>query len=186
MNRIKFHAKMKFVALAALLVIASVYTISQPATAEQRQGVETQLGMGTLHFQTNLGSFRLIDGEGRVEFTFRGTVLFSGIDGEYTITGNTRKEYEDEVRTVYSGEGRVVVTGKWRAVQWFGRDLDGVWFGRGLIRIWGEFDRDGNTGTYWYDDPTNPRFWPATAVNTIELPEPRLGVDPSVQPERRR
>lgn len=177
---------MRFVVLAALLVIASVITISQPATPEQRGEVRPRLEYGTLHFQTNLGSFRIIDGEGRVQFRFRGSLLISNLEGDYSITGETRKEYEDEDRVVYSGEGTVTVVGNWRAIQWFGTNMQGVWYGKGLMRIVGEFDRDGNTGTYWYDDPNNFRYWPATAVNNVQLPEPITGVDPSVVPERRR
>lgn len=132
---------------------------------------------GTLHLSTRLGSFRLINGQGRVEFTFTGTVLLNRVEaGSYgprvlSVSGNLRKEYEEGDRIVYSGTGRVIVEGKWRAINWFGRDMNAVWYGQGIARVMGDFDRNLETGRYWYDNPNLRQPWPAGSIREIRVPE---------------
>lgn len=137
----------------------------------------------TLYFQTNLGSFRSANGAGKMTFSFSGTVLIHNWDLDVktkdiekapktykvTLQGNIRKEYERHGRAVYFGKGTITIEGAWRAIQWFGKDMKGQWTGQGAISIVGEFDKQGNTGTYWYD-PAKKNFWP-TSLMELSLPE---------------
>ena len=156
-------------------------SFAQPATQAQKAGVTDDSGMGTLHFRTKLGSFKIIDGSGRCEFTFSGTLLLSGFEGKFDITGNVRKEYEKGTRVIYHGTGKFVGYGHWRGLQWFGRNLDGVWFGKGIIRLSGEFDQDQKTGDYWFDDPNKIMGWPGGTTMDIPVPSITPGYNPNVK-----
>ncbi|MCG9895488.1 MAG: hypothetical protein MH204_08440 [Fimbriimonadaceae bacterium] len=158
--------------------------LAQPATEAQRAGVTPQPGFGTLHLEAALGSFRLIDGQGRVQVSFEGTVLVSQVQGTVTATGAVRKEFEDAGRAVYHGRGTIVVVGKWRAIQWFGGNMRAVWYGTGLARITGEFDRNQNSGAYWYDNPARRQPWFPNSTITITNPQAQRG-NTGVQPRRR-
>jgi hypothetical protein len=129
---------------------------------------------GTLHFQTNLGSLKSLDGEGKFEMDFKGTVMVSHFKGSTPpqFTGNLRLQFSGHDRVVYFGTGHMAIEGKWRAIQWFGTNLKGVWNGYGIIRLVGEFDKNLNTGTYYYDDPTEVKYW-QTSIVPIWVPEPR-------------
>lgn len=171
-------------ALLAVLGFASAALASaQPATPEQRAGVQPDPNFATLHLTTKLGSFKLLDGVGRVEISFTGSLLLSKIDGRVLTSGKLRKEFESKDRVVYSGTGKVVVTGRWRGIQWFGRDMNAVWFGAGQARLAGEFDKNLETGKYWYDDPEQKFDWMASGTTTIGLPNRYL--QPAVKPIER-
>ncbi|MEJ5170460.1 MAG: hypothetical protein WHU10_05685 [Fimbriimonadales bacterium] len=127
---------------------------------------------GRMHFETKLGSFRVINGEGQLQMTFKGTVLVSQHqDGVLNVTGNVRKEIDERGRKVYFGQGRLAITGRWRAIQWFGRDMSADWLGAGMVQLKGEFDKDLNTGTFWVDDPKQIQYW-QTSLITVLLPNP--------------
>lgn len=157
--------------------------LAQPATPEQRAGVESKREYATLHLETKLGSCKYLDGVGRLEMTFTGTLLLHRAKGNVQVTGNVRKEYEGKDRVVYFGTGKLVIVGSWRGIQWFGKNMRAVWYGAGQVRISGEFDRDLNTGKYWYDDPNDKQDWPATGVTT--LPLPNIYIQPNVKPIER-
>lgn len=163
----------------ALIVAASA--LAQPATDAQRAGVTNPDGFGTMHLTTRLGSFRIIDGFGRAEVTFKGTVLLSKLKGHYEVSGAVHKEFEKNDRVIYSGNGKIVVTGEWRALHWFGSDLTAVWYGRGVIRLSGEFDRDQKTGEYWFDDPSKSQAWPGGTTQDVVNPPIQPGVNPNVK-----
>ena len=166
---------------AALAVLAT----PQVATEAQKAGVTNADGFGTMHFQTRLGSFRIVDGVGRVEINFSGSVMISQLKGKYDITGNVKKEFEKGGRVIYSGKGHLVVTGEYRAVHWFGKDLTGVWYGRGVIRLTGEFDRDQKTGEYWFEDPTKVTSWPGGNTMDIINPPVTPGYNPNVKVKKK-
>lgn len=174
--------------LIPLLIMAtalfSASAFAQPATAAQRAGVTPKADYGTLHLEAPIGAFRLIDGEGRVEISFRGSVLVSSLQGKVTVGPGVKKEVTRGTREVYFGQGTIVVTGKWRAVQWFGGNMRAVWYGRGLARVTGEFDRNLNPGRYWYDDPSKKFFWFPNSAITITLPQQVQG-KPQSAPKRR-
>lgn len=166
-----------------LTMLAAALALAQPATPEQRAGVTPKSEYGTMHLQTQLGSFKLIDGEGRVEFTFSGTVLISQLKGNLQVTGDVVKQYQDKERQVYFGTGKVVVTGSFRAIQWFGKDMKLVWYGRGVARLTGQFSRDRvtnelKTGDLWYDNPNDKIAWPGQGSLDRSLPPPQAPVTP--------
>ena len=173
--------------IAVLFSIAVVFAVgsAQPATPAQREGVKEDGNFGTMHFFTHLGSFRVIDGHGRIEFDFSGTVLISTLKGDYKISGNVHKEYDQHDRVIYTGTGHLIVTGSWRAVHWFGKDLQGTWWGRGMIRFTGEFDRQQKTGQYWYDDPKKIRYWPGGSSIDVPLPDVTAGHNPNVKVKKK-
>lgn len=155
-------------------VVGSSFAQGKPAAkpADTKKPIQ-----GGLSFETGVGSFKLLGaGEvpatGKLTIKFKGTVLVSGaVDGtKVTTTGKVLKEIDDKKhgKSVYHGEGTMVVDGKVRAVQFFGRELDGRFFGTGIFRLYGEFDKNLNTGTYKYDgDETKP--WGTGGV-TLAVP----------------
>lgn len=169
--------------IVILLFLASIVAYAQPATPAQRAGVESKKDYATLHLRTKLGSFRMIDGEGRVEVQFTGTLLVSNLKGKIDISGKVRKEYDAKGRQAWFGTGKAIVTGSFRAIQWFGRDMQAVWYGKGICRLVGEFDKDLNTGELWFDDPNDRMAWSASTTMTIVVPRPNAM--PNVQPRER-
>lgn len=137
---------------------------------------------GTMHMQSNLGSFKIIPATddrgnpdaGRLEFSFTGTVLISKLVGKATVSDGVRKEFDDMNRVVYHGTGSIIIEGNWRAVQWFGGDMEAVWYGRGIARMVGEFDRNLEVGSYWFDDPVAKRSW-LTHIREVTLPQRQFG-----------
>lgn len=179
--------KIARISLAVGALAVATYLVAQPATPAQKAGFEGREKFGTMHLQSNLGSYRSIDGEGRLETTFKGTLLVSKLDGKMNIvSGKLRKEYEGLDRVVYTGQATVVFTGKWRAIQWFGSDMRTVWYGSGFMRISGEFDKNMKTGDYWYDNPAEKLPFPSSSVFTLTLPRQVSGADQSIVPQGRK
>lgn len=136
------------------------------------QGAPTRTD--TIYFDSNIGSFKFLNSQGTLNFSFEGTVLISGYDGVVTATGALKKEYEskDKKRISYFGKGTLTLKGKWRGVQWFGRNMKGSFEGAGIMRMVGEFDRNMNTGHYWYKSAPEKQIWYATGIErTIPLAE---------------
>lgn len=164
--------------------------LAQKATPEQMGTLGEKAEYGTLHLKTGLGSFKikptdpLGKAEGRVEIAFSGSILVSQLDGNIQVSDGLVKEFDDLGRQIYHGTGSAVVSGRWRGLQWFGRNLTATWYGKGLIQMIGEFDKDLKTGEYWYDDPDIKGQWPST-MWTMLLPEQKVGVTPGVVPTKR-
>ncbi|MBL8049397.1 MAG: hypothetical protein JNJ45_12025 [Chthonomonas sp.] len=153
--------------LAAMAALAN----AQPASAVQMGKFAGKKDFDILHMHTKIGTFKLINGQGRADISFSGSMLVSGYKGDpLVVQGNLRKEFDRDGRTVYFGKGRIILSGSWRAVQWFGQDMQGVWFGNGVIRMRGEFDKDMNTGEYWFKDPKDLFYFPS--MGTIDVPLP--------------
>ncbi|MBX3120230.1 MAG: hypothetical protein KF784_14285 [Fimbriimonadaceae bacterium] len=131
----------------------------------------------TMYLQTKLGSFRLINGAGRVEIKFTGTVLISQLNGVRTVSGNVQKEFPRNAeeaksgRELWFGTGTIVVDGGFRAIQWFGRDMSTTWQGHGLARLYGEFDNDLNTGSYHFATEPTVQYWSPYGTS-VNLPPP--------------
>jgi hypothetical protein len=121
---------------------------------------------GTLHLTTKVGSFKILGvadkpAEGHIEISFTGTLLING-SPKVAPSGNLRVEFSNPKRkqVAYHGTGKLVIDGKYNAIQWFGRDMNAVWNGFGVVRLVGEFDKDLNTGEFWYsDNPEDRRSW---------------------------
>ncbi len=163
---------------------------AQKATPEQMGRKAGNPEFATLHLTCGLGSFKTRPKnpvgfvEGRMEITFTGSILVNGLKGNIEVSPGLSKEFDDLGRQIYHGTGRLVVDGEWRGLQWFGSDMQAVWYGSGLISLVGEFDKNLNTGEFWFDDPTAKGIW-NSHMTTVQLPEQRLGVTPGVVPTRK-
>jgi hypothetical protein len=173
--------------LVATLVMPA---FAQKATPEQMGGLADSEQMGTLHLKCNLGSLKLLPkspiglAEGRFEIDFSGTVLVNGLKGDLQASSGLVKEFDDMGRQIYHGTGKIVLKGGWRGLQWFGSDMTAVWYGNGIARLIGEFDKDLNTGEYWFEDIEAKGLW-SSHMSEVQVPEERLGVRPGVKPTKR-
>jgi len=122
---------------------------------------------GEFNMSTTLGSFKMIEynddhqPEGHLEMSFSGTVLIDtdqafkhnrGLKTSVKFSGNVRQEVSYHGRNVYHGNGTIVVDGGWHALQFFGRDLKAKFVGYSVFRLAGEFDKNLETGFFWYSD----------------------------------
>lgn len=161
----------------ATVLLSAALSAAQPATVAQRAGVPANPGYATMHLETSVGSTRSVDSEGRYEISFRGTVLISqltgftaGSKGSVQVFGDVKKQYDANNRQVYFGRGRIVITGKWRSIHWFGGDMKTVWFGKGRVQVTGEYDKNLKTGALWYDDPKKRIDFPVNGLLEYILP----------------
>mgnify|MGYP005836073615 CR=1 FL=1 len=192
-----------FAVASACVAAPTPITIFDALPPQAERGARSN-DVGVLHLQTRLGSFKMVDGRGRVEIAFTGTVLISGLqadedagrrakyqgisplDGSLQVTGNVRREWSGQSRQVFFGTGRIVLNGRFRGIQWFGRDMQARWIGDGIIRMYGEFDRDLHTGWFWYDNIERATPWGAVGMQAV-LPEPTFGgtAEPEIVRPRR-
>lgn len=135
-------------------------------------------------FQTNVGSFKILPRgdvlpSGDLTMTFTGSVLVSEMNGSVVPEGNVRREYvnKEKGKEVWFGTGKLTVKGSFRAIQWFGRNLNAKFNGNGFIRLYGEFDKNLDTGLYWFD-PAKKKYWGNYGVS-VGIPEQQFGVDPN-------
>jgi len=162
----------KLVTLLGTSVLATA-SIAQTATPAQREGILANPAFATMHLRASLGSFRLMDGQGRVEVNFTGSLLVSQLqNGKVTLVGKFEKQYDDRGRQLYYGKGKALITGKFRGIQWFGKDMNLVWFGAGRARLSGEYDKNLKTGELWYDNPKVVTNWPPQGSFDYTLPRP--------------
>jgi hypothetical protein len=162
---------MKFVALLTVSALAAL------STAQATKSPFSD----TINLKTSIGSFKLIDGKGTASFSFEGTVLLINAEGPVKVEGAVKKEFDDPKmkRVSYFGKGKITVTGSWRGIQWFGSNLNGFVKGKCTIRLTGEFDRNLDTGFYWYGDRVDAKNPWYTSGITVPLPEdPRMNPKP--------
>lgn len=172
-------------ALAGLGALAITQTAPRPSAAPAPTDPSK---FETMLLKTKLGSANFINGQGRVEFSFQGSLLVHDVRGSVAVTGNVVKQYEANRRTVYFGRGKVVVEGRWANVYWWGKDFDAKWRGQGVVRLDGEYYRDANgklkTGEMWYSDvPDEIISWPGQA--TLDYTLPRYKAEAPSAPRRR-
>ncbi|HEY0867066.1 MAG TPA: hypothetical protein VGE01_06805 [Fimbriimonas sp.] len=158
------------------VVLPSILVAQSPAAVSK---VPSRANYGVMYFNTNVGSFKILGpgddkAEGVVSFACNGSVLISGLEG--TVQTNLRKEIDnkDLNKQVYFGRGNITISGKYSAIQFFGRDLRAAWNGAGIIRLFGEFDKDLNTGEYWYGGAPSKRYWSSGGM-TLTNPEGQRG-----------
>ena len=144
----------------------------------------------TLHLQSHIASFKIVErGEdlpaGTLNLNFQGTVLVSGLaPGSYLQTsGDVREEYESKPhgKQVYFGRGKLILVGKFKSCEWFGRDLDMTFKGAGIVRVISEFDKKLETGHFWFD-PTRKQPL-QTQLIPIVVPEVRIGPEKAIKRE---
>ena len=160
------------VVVAAALVASLVFA----QTKGQAPSPPGEAPIGTLHLQTSIGSFKILGvanlpASGKVDVQFTGSILISDLEGDLAISPGLVKEYLGHGKQVYFGTGTVTVNGRFRSVQWFGRDMKATWVGRGVIRLYGEFDNNLQTGDAWFDDASRKVPWGQGGL-TLELPDP--------------
>ncbi len=108
-------------------------------------------------------------------------MLVSQLDGTITPSGAVKLEYDAHGRKAYFGQGSLAIQGTFRAIQWFGQNLDAQWTGRGMARLMGEFDDKLETGWFWYSTEPKKSTW-YSGGRTIHLPDQRI--KPHVPVER--
>lgn len=171
--------------LALSAVCAAVVPQTPAAKLAQAQPASEK---GEVVFNAAIGSFKLVSpGErnafGKLEMNFKGTVLLVGLkeNAPVQVSGNVRKEYEnkDRERILFHGQGRIVVDGTFKAIQWFGRDLSARYNGMGIFRLYGEFDNKGMTGTYQITGD-KLRYWGSGGI-TVIVPRPDFA--PTAKPK---
>jgi hypothetical protein len=184
------------VSVAALAAVGQAQTsdLQTPLTFRQVPPPAANIKWAKPHarayFNSNVGSFKLMANdefatEGTLDMTFRGTLLVSNLEPGSTIvvSGNIRKEIDDPKlkRQVYFGDGRVTIVGKFRSVQFFGRGLRAAFDGFGFVRLYGEFDRNLDTGYYWYEGAAEKIPW-STGGSPLVIPPPDAA-KPRVKPK---
>lgn len=130
-----------------------------PITIPKPVGIKYVKQHGLIYFNTNVGSFKIlgineIPVEGTIDLEFKGTVLVSDLEpgSSIVVSPGIRREIDDKKlnKQVYFGHGRITIEGKLRALQFFGTDLRARFDGFGFIRLYGEFDRNLDTGLFWF------------------------------------
>jgi hypothetical protein len=161
----------KFYSLAFLGLLCITPSIAQgPAPV-------VPVKTGEVFMKTNIGAFKItspgdVKAFGKIQLSFKGSLLIIGYDGKTPIvpSGGLRVEYQNDKRQriEYFGEGTVTLDGKFKAIQFFGRNLKMNWAGFGICRLYGEFDKEGNTGTYEVKGD-QLRYW-GTGGTTFTVP----------------
>ena len=149
---------------------------------------------GTVDFETKVGSFKILSpnsdvkARGTIAMSFQGTVLVVGLEGRATPGAGVKKSYDNAQRgrQVFFGKGTLTIDGKWRAIQFFGREYKGRWKGFGIMRLYGEFDDKLQTGTYTVQGQ-KPEPW-GSGGRQVYLPAPvQPGrVKPKIEDVKRR
>ena len=174
---------MKPLLLAAALAapLAALAFQGAPPTAQASSGASTAppkaADTGTIDFSSKVGSFKILSpnsdvkARGKIQMSFKGSVLVVGLEGNVTPGPGVRLQYKNDehARQAYFGEGTLTVDGKWRAIQFFGRDFSGHWDGMGIMRLYGEFDDKLETGTFKIAGD-QPRPW-GNGGMTVVLPK---------------
>lgn len=171
------------ITLLCSLAVSAMAQQPQPLAWKSPTGKPT----GTINFQTNIGSFRFVGtqdlnstkknpAEGIVTISFTGTLLLNDLKGKVTTSGNLRKEYEAHKRVAYFGTGTIRVEGQFWAIQVFGTKISGSWTGWGMGRLYGEFDENLDTGSFWYGAQGKKEYWSPYGT-TILLPPPSAPVE---------
>lgn len=164
-----------YFAVSAVVLTGGIFYALHRANAQT--AMSRPSGDGEIHFQTKLGSFKIIaiDNEpvtGTLTMNFSGSLLISGATTPPVIKGNLIEEYNNKEfnKVGYHGTGSVSVTGPMRSIEWFGSNMNGEFKGRAQVRLYGDFDQNLETGTYWLTDPKQLINWSANSVTTIYIP----------------
>src|SRR5688572_15443931 len=166
-------------AAATLVAAAALFAQSEPGAPKADTAA-----IGNAHLWAEVGSFKL-EGSGTVDVEFTGTLLITRADGQpmpkVTMAGKVRKEFENVEmgRTAWFGSGTAKVTGSWRHLTVFGKQMDAKWRGSAIAIVYGEFDAQGKTGFITVDG-SEPIEW-MNAGLTFHVPAasaPRLQPQP--------
>ena len=168
-------------AVAVLVAGAALFAQSEPSAPGSTAG---RSEVGNAHLWADVGSFKL-EGSGTVDVKFTGTLLISQAEGQpmpqVSLQGKIRKEFESAEmgRTAWFGSGTAKITGTWRHLTVFGKQMDAKWRGSGIAMVYGEFDAQGKTGFITVDG-SEPFEWMNTGL-TFYVPaasDPRIRMQP--------
>jgi hypothetical protein len=183
-------ASLALISACAFAQVAELQTPLAMRPVPAPKGMKLEQAHDRVFFNTNIGSFKLmganeVPAEGILDMKFRGTLLVSNLEPGSTIviTGNIRKEVDDKKykRQVFFGTGRITIHGKFRSVQFFGNALRAAFDGYGYARLYGEFDRNLETGYYWYASQNQKMPWNSQGS---QMPVPPSGaVKPQIKIE---
>jgi hypothetical protein len=158
---IKLVVALGFATIVAVVALAQQGSYVPPDYTKMKVSSERD----DVWFETNVGSFKILPRgdvlpSGDLTMSFSGSVLVSELNGTITPEGAVRREYHNKAKgkEVWFGTGKLTIKGSFRAVQWFGRNLKAKFNGNGYMRLYGEFDKNLNTGNYWFD-PKEKRYW---------------------------
>ena len=160
--------------LAAIAGVAGAF----PGGAQPAPAAAPELS-GKVDFWTKVGSFKIASpkppdvlARGDITMNFQGTVLVVGLVGSATPGPGVKVQYENakQGRKVFFGRGKLNLKGKWRAIQFFGRDFKGSWTGMGIMRLYGEFDEKLETGFFQINGKARESW--GNGGRTINLPPP--------------
>lgn len=154
--------KISSICLLSVLLINHLLS-AKPMVASEEYGM--------LHLRAREGSFRMFEGEGRVVIDSSGTVLISGLVGQVKKSDDIRLQYQNDERQVYFGHGKIEVQGRFRAIQWSGKNLVASWCGKGVLRFLGEYDGLSTKEVYWYDDSPKQSSWRTMHSYGVRLPK---------------
>lgn len=179
-----------FIAMLAVPVLASAQSPSNSP-------------YGVINLDSKLGAFKIkrynisSPAEGRLELSFDGSLLISGYKGkpfEPTMKGLIIEFPDPSVlpnfnrsnieKVVLHGKGSVVLDGSYMAVECFGRNIKARWNGRGVIHLFPEFDKNQETGYYWYKTLKSKQPWPMPNIH-LEIPGSQYNLPGIGQPQAR-
>ncbi|MDR3691313.1 MAG: hypothetical protein P4L46_18175 [Fimbriimonas sp.] len=183
-------------AVGAILLAAGATVLAQhpnmapiPPQDTHKASPLTKPAYGNLYMSTKLGSFKMLEynddaqPEGHFEMSFSGTVLIDTTEAvkhnrnlttSVKVEGNVRRELQYHGRDLYHGKGKLIVDGGWHAIEFFGEDLDAKLNGYAVFRLTGEFDKNLDTGYYWYDN--GKKFDWGTGGNQPTCPKIEYGI----------
>lgn len=149
----------------------------------------------TLLFETAVGSFKIVPRgnlypSGKLTMSFSGSVLISDLQagGKVTPVGNVKREYQNEKegKQVWFGSGQLIVEGRFKNLQWFGRNLKAKFEGNGIARLYGEFDKNLDTGFYWFQrTPADKKIRWSNYGTTVAIPKQDFSAPPVSKPVRK-
>jgi hypothetical protein len=175
---------------AVLMALAAIaqQPVSTPPAAIPTPKVATTIPATGIHLVSEIGAFKIKRGSeaqnyGLLDITFKGTVLVSGLKGTVTPSKGAFLAFPQPKynKKVYfsKGIGNLKVFGQFGGIQFFGQNVNAYYRGDGVIQLFGEFDKNLNTGFYWYDQtPSDKQFW-GTSGRTIT---PTPYVNPQLSP----
>jgi hypothetical protein len=156
----------------------AAFAVSAASFAAKPPAADFTASSPGLHLTTTLGSFKIKRGsedlnKGTLDIHFSGTVLISGLKGVADPIGGVKLEYDrpDMSRKVFHGRGALHISGEFGSILFFGQDLSALYTGSGVIQLFGEFDKNLETGYYWYDgDSAKKTDWGTTGVTILPHP----------------
>jgi hypothetical protein len=154
--------------------------------------VATTIPPTGVHMTAEIGAFKIKRGSeapdyGCLEISFKGTVLVSGLKGTAVPSNGAFLDFSQPQykKDVYfsKGIGKLVVTGQFEGIQFFGQHVNAHYRGDGVIQLYGEFDKDLNTGLFWYDTRPEPKqYWSTNGITITPSPyTPQGGTSPAIK-----